>query len=420
MRISAGSRIEQKWTKGAEKAIPSLYLFYPFRRRHDIIEPQQERPEGAAANKKRELGKHMDREAFLTLFDEAEDIDLYRKLYFCCPAAFEEPVASWEEFCTRFRELDGEGDRELPDAPPTPIAALFTEEEYFSRETWGEVNVITNARYCPAFLHKLEFIKIIYVFRGSCRFYIDGKWLRMTEGNACIVAPEVEQTVFSCADEDIVLNLLIRRSTFAESFWDLLETKDGGVIADFFWKMLYHKPGGEVLLFSSRPDVLLEESVMELYEEALLQPVKSRLVMKSMMMSIFAYILRWDEKDVVRLKKKGDKGEYLLAKYLLYMKANLESVSLASLAREFYVSEGYLSRYFHRETGSTFSHLLMEMKMKRAAELLLKTECSIEKIVALIGYTDQSNFFRKFKAIYGMTPLVYRKKQGQADFMRVL
>lgn len=138
----------------------------------------------------------MDREAFLTLFDEAEDIDLYRKLYFCCPVAFEEPVASWEEFCTRFRELDGEGDRELPDAPPTPIAALFTEEEYFSRETWGEVNVITNARYCPAFLHKLEFIKIIYVFRGSCRFYIDGKWLRMTEGNACIVAPEVEQTVF--------------------------------------------------------------------------------------------------------------------------------------------------------------------------------------------------------------------------------
>ena len=120
------------------------------------------------------------------------------------------------------------------------------------------------------------------------------------------------------------------------------------------------------------------------------------------------------------LKKKGDKGEYLLAKYLLYMKANLESVSLASLAREFYVSEGYLSRYFHRETGSTFSHLLMEMKMKRAAELLLKTECSIEKIVALIGYTDQSNFFRNFKAIYGMTPLVYRKKQGQADFMRVL
>ena len=105
----------------------------------------------------------------------------------------------------------------------------------------------------------------------------------------------------------------------------------------------FKKPGNKVVRFCMERDeydIPVYESVMELYEEALLQPVKSRLVMKSMMMSIFAYILRWDEKDVVRLKKKGDKGEYLLAKYLLYMKANLESVSLASLAREFYVSEG--------------------------------------------------------------------------------
>ena len=40
----------------------------------------------------------------------------------------------------------------------------------------------------------------------------------------------------------------------------------------------------------------------------------------------------------------------------------------------------------------------MEMKMKRAAELLLKTECSIEKIVALIGYTDQSKFFQELQS----------------------
>lgn len=30
MRISAGFRIEQKWTKGAEKAVSSLYLFALF------------------------------------------------------------------------------------------------------------------------------------------------------------------------------------------------------------------------------------------------------------------------------------------------------------------------------------------------------------------------------------------------------
>lgn len=348
----------------------------------------------------------MEREEFLNLFKPHE---LYRNLYLHNPKAFEQPVKNWEEFCRHYRSFESDGEADIPIQPPTIMAASFLETDFFPEEIWGEVAIVSNAQYCPAFLHKLEFIKLIYVFRGSCQFYTDGKWVRLSAGNACIVAPGVEQTVFSCADEDVVLNLLIRRSTFAESFWDLLETNDGGKIVDFFWKMLYHKPGGDVLLLNSRSDVLLEESVMELYEEIYLQPVKSRLVMKSMMMSIFAYVLRWDEGVVVRMKGKGEGKQYPLAGYLLYINSHLDTVSLAALAGAFYISEGYLSRYIRKETGITFSHLLMEMRMKRAAELLANTECGIEKIVSLIGYTDQSIFFRNFKQAYGMTPLSYRK-----------
>ena len=354
----------------------------------------------------------MEREAFLKLFQPNEFNELYRKLYLRNPRAFEQPVKSWAEFCRNYQALEKNQETILPLLPPTAMASFFTEAEYFSEESWGEVNVNSNAQYCPAFLHKLEFIKLIYVFRGNCRFYREGKWYEMTAGNACIVAPDVEQTVFSCADEDVVLNLLIRRSTFLESFWELLETSDGGRIADFFWRMLYHKPGGSFLLLKSRPDPLLEESVMELYEEANLAPVKSRLVMKSMMMAVFAYILRWDEGTVAGIGGVKEKKRYPLAGYLLYMRSHLSSVTLSSLAREFYVSEGYLSRYIRRETGMTFSHLLMDMRMKRAGELLANTECGIEKIVSLVGYTDQSIFFRNFRTMYGMTPLAFRKKNG--------
>lgn len=55
------------------------------------------------------------------------------------------------------------------------------------------------------------------------------------DGGKCLYCGAgVEQTVFSCADEDIVLNLLIRRSTFAESFWELLESNDGRRDCGFF------------------------------------------------------------------------------------------------------------------------------------------------------------------------------------------
>ncbi len=353
----------------------------------------------------------MERSRFLELLGAISEEDLYRRLYCRNPQAFEQPVKSWEEFCARFSEGECE-ETALPADPPTQIADILTEKDFFAPEWSGEVSVVVNARYCPAFLHELEFIKIIYVFRGRCRFFFDGKWTEMTEGNVCIVAPGVEQSVFSCHDEDIVLNLLLRRSTFADAFSELLEVREGDLITDFFWRMLMGKPGGDVMLFDGEPQPLLEEGVMELYEEVLLQPVKSGLITRSIMLAIVAYIMRWDERRAVSFGKKHRKGQenYALAQYVQYMKRNLSTVTLSGLASAFYVSEGYLSRYFKRETGETFSRMLLDMRMKRAARLLVSTECSMAKIIELTGYTDQSIFYRNFKAAYGMTPSVYRRK----------
>ncbi len=361
----------------------------------------------------------MERDSFIQSFYLSEEEKLYKNLYLWNPQIYEEPIRSWEEFLSRFMTNNKDGKISLPQLPPTHIDNHFTEEEYFSQEILEETNVVVNARYCPAFLHGLEFIKLIYVFCGNCLFYFAGNWIDLCAGNICIVAPEVEQTVFSHSDEDIVINLLIRRSTFTEAFPELLEINEGGIIAEFFWKMLYHRQGGEVMVFRSKPYKLLEESAMELYEEAFLLPKRSRLVMKSMMMSIFGYILRINEEDAVFLKDSKKIEKYPLIEYQQYMKRHIDTVSLASLSKEFYVSEGYLSRYFKKETGYTFSHILLEMRMKKAAELLIKTECNMERIVSLIGYRDQSIFFRNFKETYGMTPAVYRKKKRQAEVMRI-
>ena len=360
----------------------------------------------------------MTREEIFALLDQYSECELYEELYQNKPAAFERPIRSWEEFCARF--LRGRGTEKIrpPKEAPTQIADFLTEEEYFAGQEQGDVSVVVNARYCPAFLHKLEFIKVIYVLRGQCGFFYKEKCIEMTAGNVCIVAPGVEQAVFSCRNEDIVLNLLLRRSTFTEAFPEFLESGEGGAIAAFFWKMIRSRPGGEVMLFDGKPQPLLEESVLELYEEAALQPVKSGLVMRSMMMAIFAYILRWDEQEVVNLGEgRKEKTRYPLPDYLSYMRQNLKNVTLPSMAAAFYVSEGYLSRYIKKETGDTFRHLLQKMRMKKAAELLINTECNMEKIVELIGYTDQSIFFRNFKAEYGMTPVTYRKKKGRTNFL---
>lgn len=80
-----------------------------------------------------------------------------------------------------------------------------------------------NNRYCPAILHRLKFIKVICVFRGKCGFFYQGKRIEMTKGNVCIVAPGVEQAVFSCHDEDVIINVLIRASSFSDVFAETLK-----------------------------------------------------------------------------------------------------------------------------------------------------------------------------------------------------
>lgn len=361
----------------------------------------------------------MERKKFYDCFaklteKEAACKELYQKR----PDPFWKAPRDWEEFCTFFLKKGEKKEEFLPENSPIEMDEWLTEDVYFGNMTnYSETNVVINPRYCPPYLHKLEFVKLIYVFRGKCSFFYRGTWTKLSAGNICIVAPGVEQTVFSCSDEDIVVNYLMRRSTFTEAFPELLERKESGLIADFFWKMLYHKPDGEVLIFNSRPYRLFEEAAIELFNEAYFQEHKNNLVMKSLLKIMYGYIFQKNEKDFIYPDKTGSFKIYPLMQYMNYMSKHLECVSLSLLARNFYVSEGYLSRYFRKETGYTFSHILQEMRMKKAAEMLAKTECSIEKIIFTVGYRDQSIFFRNFKAMYGMTPMIYRKKKRQAGMI---
>lgn len=356
----------------------------------------------------------MKREKFLQYVEPMQCNALYHELYESCPEAFETPIRSWEEFCLR---VEKSGNRQIPLEPPTQIADFLPEQDFFSANGPHEINVIVNVHDCPAFLHRLEFIKLIYVFRGECTFFYRGKKIPLTEGSFCLVAPGVEQSVFSSGEEDVVLNLLMRRSTFSDAFPELLEINENGVIADFFWKMLYHKPDNEVLLFSGSPQPLIEESVMELFEETVLREDSSPLISKSIMMTVFAYMMRWDEQNLLSLRdvRKTEK-RYRLPEYLQYMKETMNEVTLPSLASHFSLSEGYLSRYLKKETGMTFSQLLREMRMRKASEFLIGTDCNVGRITELVGYTDESIFFRNFKAAFGMTPILYRKKKRHMNF----
>ena len=70
-----------------------------------------------------------------------------------------------------------------------------------------------------------------------------------------------------------------------------------------------------------------------------------------------------------------------------------------------------LSGLLRRETGRTFSEILLEQRMTRAACLLRGTPLSIENIAAMLGYRDSSNFYKAFREYYGKSPREYIKEE---------
>ena len=74
------------------------------------------------------------------------------------------------------------------------------------------------------------------------------------------------------------------------------------------------------------------------------------------------------------------------------------------------MSPNYFSTMFKRETNQSAIAYLTNLRVQKAVWYLENTEESVVDISQKVGYEDSQYFFRVFKKIMGMTPLMYRKE----------
>ena len=89
-----------------------------------------------------------------------------------------------------------------------------------------------------------------------------------------------------------------------------------------------------------------------------------------------------------------------------------EDLNLEMLAEKVYLSSGYLSFIFKKETGMSFVEYLTDTRMKEAMRLLKETNEKIYVVTQKVGYLESGYFSHVFKKKYGMSPIQCRR-QGQ-------
>lgn len=87
-----------------------------------------------------------------------------------------------------------------------------------------------------------------------------------------------------------------------------------------------------------------------------------------------------------------------------------EPLSIDDIAAHFHLSRQYFSTLFRRVTGVPPHTYLIELRLRRAQELLALPDLSIHAVAANSGFTDPYYFSRCFRKHTGSSPSQYRRQ----------
>lgn len=118
-----------------------------------------------------------------------------------------------------------------------------------------------------------------------------------------------------------------------------------------------------------------------------------------------------DEKYQVSSNPLRENSSYygkIISRVCDYLKENYRTATLEEASFLVNLSPNYLSKIFKEKSGVGFAEYLNNVRMKKAAELLLDISYKHYEIADRIGYDNPKNFSRAFKQYYHISPREFR------------
>ncbi len=105
-------------------------------------------------------------------------------------------------------------------------------------------------------------------------------------------------------------------------------------------------------------------------------------------------------------QKTTDAIKYILEKY------TFPSLSISEISKEIGISETHLRRLVKSKINMSPVQYISYLRIEKAKNLLLDSNCMIQEIAELCGFSDQYYFSREFKSAVGISPTEYKKLQS--------
>ena len=292
----------------------------------------------------------------------------------------------------------------IPEIPET-IPQEFQEDWFFNADTNQSIYVWKHNCFTPPIQHHHNFFEVFYVLEGSCRHTVGSSDTLLHVGDCCLIQPGIEHSI-DVPDTSIVIDILIRKSTFRDHFFDVL--RGDNIISSFFLSTLYAQHALDYIIFHSHGDERLRSLISEIYLEFFNKEEYYQELINSLMTFFYAKLLRSYQKTC-ELPPYHSTDALKAIETIRYIQNNYQNITLSSFAQAQHYSVEHSSRTIKALTGRTFSQLLLQIRMDKACELLRDTNIPVGEIAYQVGYMNPEHFIRKFKQFKTMTPSEYRK-----------
>ena len=110
----------------------------------------------------------------------------------------------------------------------------------------------------------------------------------------------------------------------------------------------------------------------------------------------------------------SDPGNEAVRQCMCYIHNNhAQKITLEGIARSCHLHPNYLCTLFKHYTGQSIFEYLTRFRVETAAQLLKNYNLPAGKVGEKVGFHSESLFYRKFKAIMGISPKAYAKQHHQ-------
>lgn len=256
-------------------------------------------------------------------------------------------------------------------------------------------------------LHTHDFFEINYVFQGICKFYFKEEVHTMHKGELCLIAPDSPHDITISDEDSVVINIIIRKSTFQSVFFDLLSQNN--LISLFFRSNFSSDPKPNYLLFFTGQEKSVRSIIKNLTLELWKTDEYTNTCCINWMHILLTFVLRHHSDTALYYNFQANENFSLI---INYMKHHYQTLTLTELSSFFHYTEPYLSSLIKENTGKNYSQLIRDLRIRQAKKYLKITNLKIGEIAERIGYHSPDHFTSTFRYVTGISPSAWRQKHN--------